>query len=174
LRTSKNVAPRKKSSSAAAPPARKPGTLPRTRHLNTDFSSEQKKLVLAYCKQHNISVSQFLAEVALNDAEESLHRRADEEDEITITLRIPRAKRTKLEIFAQRRGQTIEDHVRAQLLPLLDKQQPPHPVKKNSLRYYLNKKEHELVLRQLKKRGLSGRNFIAFLAVQKVNQFKNK
>jgi len=167
------VVPRKKSSSAA-PPARKPGTSPRTYHLNTDFSSQQKKLILAYCAEHQISVSQFLAEVALNDARESVDQRVDEEEEITITLRIPRHKRTKLEIFAQRRGETIGDHVRAQLLPLLEKQQPPHPAKKNSLRYYLDKKEHELVRRQLKKRGLSGRNYIAFLAVQKVNQSKKK
>jgi uncharacterized protein (DUF1778 family) len=169
LRTSKNVVPRKKSRSTAAPPTRKPGALPRKHHMHTDFSAEQKKLILAYCAKHNISVSQFLAEVAVNDANESLHRRAKEqEEEITITLRIPRDKRTKLEIFAERRGETIEDHIRAHILPLLEKQQTSFPLKTESVRYYLNKNEHELVIKQLKKRGLSGRNYVAFLALQKV------
>jgi hypothetical protein len=174
LKPSKKVAPRKKSRAAAAPPARKRGALPRTRHMHTDFSEEQKELLMTYCTKHNISISQFLAEVAVNDATKSLHTPVGEEEELTITIRIPKEKRTKLEIFAQQRGETIDDHIQAYLMPLLEKQQPPFPAKKEIVRYYLDKNEHKLVMRQLKKRGLSGRKFISFLAMQKIASDRKK
>jgi hypothetical protein len=174
LRTGKNGVPRKKSSVAAAPPTRKRGASPRSHHMLTDLSPDQKELILDYCAEHEISISQFLADLAVKDAQESLHRRTDEEEEITVTLRIPRDQRTKLEIFAQRRGETIEDHISANLRSMLEKQKTSFPVKTESLRYYLNTKEHDLVRKQWKKRGLSGRNFIAFLALQKVTQSRKK
>lgn len=163
------VSRKKTKVSGASAPSRKPGALPRKHHMQTDMTAEEKRLVLAHCAKLGISVSQYLAELAVADATENLQQRqCEEEDEITFTIKIPRSKRTKLEIFAQRRGETIEDHVRELLLPRLEKQAIPFSLETESLRYYLDDSEHSLVMKQLKKRGLSARNYISFLAVQAV------
>jgi len=140
--------------------------LPRKHHMQTDMTAAEKRLVLAHCAKLGISVSQYLAELAVTDAEDSLHQgQGEDEEEITFTIRIPRSKSTKLAIFAQRRGETIEDHVRELLLPRLEKQKTSFSLETESLRYYLDDAEHALVMKQLKKRGLSARNYISFLAV---------
>jgi hypothetical protein len=170
------VVPRKKSKTAPAhAPSRKRGASPRKHHMQTDLTSDQKKVILDYCSQHNISVSQFLAEIAVGDARATAEKRNnDDDEEMTLTFKIPRDKRTKLAIFAQRRGETIEDHVRGLLLPWLEKQKTSFPLETESLRYYLDSAEHALVMKQLKKRGLSARNYVSFLALQTVNQSPKK
>src|SRR5437763_1488861 len=106
--------------------------------MQTDLTSGQKKLILDYCSKHKISVSQFLAELAVADAHSNIDKRHNDDEEMTLTFRIPRDKRTKLAIFAQRRGETIEDHVRGLLLPWLEKQKTSFPLETESLRYYLD------------------------------------
>jgi hypothetical protein len=153
-----------------SPPSRPPGDMPRKHHMQTDLTSEQKRVVLEHCAKQGISVSQFLAELAVADAKSSLHREDDDEQEITLKIRIPRDKSTKLAIFAQRRGETVEDHVSRLLLPWLEKQKTSFSLQTESLRYYLDDAEHTLVMKQLKKRGLSARNYVSFLAMQALNK----
>jgi hypothetical protein len=142
--------------------------------MQTDFTAEQRDSVLEHCGKRGISVSQFLAELAVEDAKTSLRHPDDEEEELTLTFKIPRHKSRKLAIFAQRRGETVEDHVLRLLLPWLEKQKTSFSVETASLRYYLDDAEHALVMKQLKKRGLSARNYVSFLAMQAVNKSSRK
>jgi hypothetical protein len=142
--------------------------------MQTDFTPAQRDLVLEYCAKEGISVSQFLAELAVEDAKTSVRQPDEEEEEITLTFRIPRHKKRKLAIFAQRRGETVEDHILRLLLPWLEKQKTSFSVETTSLRYYLDDAEHAVVMKQLKKRGLSARNYIAFLAMQAIDKTAKK
>jgi hypothetical protein len=123
----------------------------------------QPDFLLEHWAKRGISVSQFLAEVAVARAESSLHRKDENTEEITLKLKIPRDKRTKLAISAQRRGETVEDHVCRLRLPSLEKQKTSFFLQTESLRYYLDDSEHALVMKQLKKRVLSAVATYCFL-----------
>lgn len=150
---------------------KKKSKLARTRYMITDFTPRQRQQVVAYCKKHGISVAKFLAELALEDA-----RRASEHDlpeqDITFTIKIPAAKLAKLQIFAQRTKKTTENFLRDLVLPALDKQKTSFATETASLRYYLSPDEHRLVIKNLKARRLSARNYISFLALKAI-QDKN-
>ena len=138
------MSPKKKSKSA------------RSRYMIADFTPEERKRIIDFCKKNSLSVSSFLAEVALED----LHRASREEpaeEEVTITLRVPAEHSAKLHMFAHRRGQTINQFVGEIVTPVLEKGKTSFTAKTQTLRYYVSPEEHELL-----KKYMEG--FAAFVA----------
>src|SRR5579883_1748323 len=67
----------------------------RNHYLPIDLTAKEREELLRYCTAHEISVSQFVGELARQDA---LH--ADETLEPVGIVKLPRTKRMKLNIFA--------------------------------------------------------------------------
>jgi hypothetical protein len=143
----------------------------RNRYMIADFTPNEKERVLSHCQNEDTSISSFLAGVALNDV-----RRGNEEtpveEEVTITLKIPREQSAKLQMFARRQNKTTDQFCQDVLLPTLEKGKTSFNSKTESLRYYLSTEEHRLLKQYLKGKNLSARTYISFLALKALNQDK--
>src|SRR2546421_539860 len=83
---------------------RKSGS-PRKHHLLPEFTLDEKKHVLEYCTKNNISVSDFLARVALEDAR--VGKKAEKEEPLTVTINLPGSQRAKLLYIARLKEKSI-------------------------------------------------------------------
>jgi hypothetical protein len=149
-------------------------TSPARDHLMiTDATSEEKEQIVAYCTEHRISVSEFLAQLALVDAKNA-DASSKEQENLNLTLTLSPAEQAKLAIFARQHQTTVEELVRGYLQTKLAKQQTPGTLETEKLSFYLSDQEHDLVKRQLKKRGLTGRTYVSFLALNAIKKPRNK
>jgi hypothetical protein len=141
----------------------------RNRYMIADFTPNEKERVLSHCQDKDTSISSFLAGVALDDV-----RRGNEEtpveEEVTITLKIPREQSAKLQMFARRQNKTTDQFCQDVLLPTLEKGKTSFNSKTESLRYYLSTEEHRLLKQYLKGKNLSARTYISFLALKALKQ----
>lgn len=140
----------------------------RVHYMIADFTPEEKQRVLKHCQKQDTSISSFLAGVALKEARRGSKSKSAEE-EVIITLRIPREQSTKLKAFAHRQNKTPDQFCQDALTPTLEKEKMAFALRTESLRYYLSAEEHKFLKEYLKARNLSARTYIAFLALQELN-----
>src|SRR5579863_6891911 len=145
----------------------------RSRYMIADFAAEEKDRVLKHCEKKVMSISKFLAGVALEDVRRSTTQTAPEQ-ELTIKLRIPAEKNAKLQMFARRQDKSVEQFVQDLVLPTLEKGKTSFSSKTESLRYYLSPEEHQLLKKHLKAKNLSARTYISYLALKALNQQDKK
>jgi hypothetical protein len=156
---------------SAGNPLRKRADAPRDRYLVADFTEEEKRRVIDYCLKQKISVSQFLADVAIEDAKKP---RTNPEQE-TITVKLPADKTQKLAILARLKEKSLDELVQELILKAADEQrQPVSRLKTRNLSYYLTQKEHQLVMKHVAKTGASAKNYIATLALKTIEQGDQK
>jgi hypothetical protein len=149
-------------------PPKKKGKSARTHYMLSDFTPEEKRQIVAYCNKKQISVSKFLAGIALAEVRRaSKTGRTDEE--LTITLKIPADKNAKLQMFAHRQEKTLQEFLEGLILPTLEKERTSFTSTTTSLRCYLSPEEHRLLKNHLKARNLSARTYISFLALKALN-----
>ncbi len=139
----------------------------RTHHLFVDVTTKEKKLILAYCNAKGLSVSQFLAEVALEDArlsEEAKEAGGNTKPrKIEITLS-PRDY-AKVMYKARLRETDAAKFIEERLVSVLRKSKEFGSLRRQSLRYYVSDHEHETLLAHMKKHGYSSRHYVAMLAL---------
>jgi len=145
----------------------------RSRYMIADFTPQEKDRVLRHCVKKQTSISGFLSAVALDDIRKGSKERQPEE-EVTITLKIPREQNAKLQMFAHRQNKTPDQFCHDILLPTLEKGKTSFSSKTQSLRYYLSPEEHRLLKTYLKSKNLSARTYISFLALKELNQDNKK
>jgi len=157
-------------------PLRKKAESPRNHYLLSDVTKDEKRQILDYCIRHKVSVSQFLAELVLEDAKKSGRRGSGDEEEevITVTLRIPRTQNKKLALLARLQEKTVDELIQELVLPSLESRQPPGTLETETIRYYLSKDEHQIVKKHIARQGMSARNYAAILAVEAIAQEKKK
>lgn len=153
------------------PAPRKAGST-RNHHLLAEVTLEEKQAILKYCKTHNLSVSGFLAQVALEDAKAK--KKAAPEEPITITINLPANQRAKLLYMARLREKSIEELVEEFIAPNLAKNQrgpgAQFTLPTETLRYYLNDDEHILIKKHMEKEHVSSRHYLAQLALQTIQK----
>jgi hypothetical protein len=147
---------------------KKKGKGARSHYMISDFTPEEKRQIVAYCNKKRISISKFLADVALADVRRAAKKGASDE-ELTITLKIPSEKNAKLQMFAHRQEKTLQEFLEGLILPTLDKERTSHTSATTSLRYYLSSEEHRQLKTYLKAKNLSARTYISFLALKALN-----
>ena len=167
------MGPIKKQSQAHRPVQRPQAETPRSRYVQTQVTKEDKLEILRHCKKAGISVSQFLAELAMQEAQNQSPKNNDDE-EITLTLRLPRHKKAQLNIFAKAKQKSLEQLVEELLLPNLEKRQTRGALQTESLTYYLTDSEHQLLMEYLNKSGLSARTYVGHLAVTAISKRRKK
>jgi transposase len=139
----------------------------RHRFLETDVTLEKAKEIREYCFRNGITVSDFLAELILEDAATAKHPKAEiKVDDLTL----PWGDYEKLELIVYLTGRnSISEFIRELLQPHLDLQRLPSPKDKiRSLRLYLNEEDHRTVTRHLESRGIGARKYISFLALKAI------
>ena len=130
--------------------------------MRADVTPGEKEIILEHCIKNKISVSQFLADVALTDAQES----NGEEQEFTFKL--PREQARKLLLMARLKQKSPDDFIPELLLPPLDNKQPHGSLEIENLTLYVSQDEHQLLKKHMKKKGFSARNYIAMVALEAI------
>ncbi|HWZ42122.1 MAG TPA: hypothetical protein VNW97_01525 [Candidatus Saccharimonadales bacterium] len=146
----------------------------RDHFLVTDFTEEEQKEVLQYCLKKKISVSQFLADLVLQDAA-SPKPAGKQKVLVRAEFELTVEEREKLELLARlHKKDTIGQLVRELLQPSLDMQRTHAPLETTSLRYYLSKEEHGIATRHMAGKGISARNYAAMLALKAMARERKK
>jgi len=145
----------------------------RTHYVIAEFTPDERAKVVDHCKKEGVSVSSFLARVALQDLYMG-SRGEPEEYEITITLKLPAEENARIDRISRRRGQTIPEFLRQALQPALKKGKSVFTEKTETLRCYLSEREHDMLMKYLKERKLSSRNYISYLALKELERRKKK
>jgi hypothetical protein len=139
----------------------------------SDFTPREKRQIIEYCTKREISISRFLADIALSAVRRTGNKDTAEE-ELTITLKFPAEKNAKLKMFAHRQEKSLEEFIEGLILPTLEKERASITSKTTSLRYYLSPAEHRLLKNHLKAKNLSARTYISYLALKALAEQSDK
>jgi hypothetical protein len=140
----------------------------RIHHLLAAVTREDKREIIKYCTTRKITISEFLAEIALREA-----RYKGKRARRRITIDLPYEQHAKIDYLATARRITIEECIYEFIQPALDKQRAWKTPKEETLRYYLSEEEHELVTHYMAKHNLSSRHFVGLLAKRYIAHMKS-
>ena len=147
---------------------------PRKHALVTGVTREVYQQILQYCLNNKISVSQFLAELVLEDATKP---KSDRKEKVVIKaeFELTPEQQEKLELLAKlhKKG-TISELIHELLMPNLDLERLHGSLETTTLRYYLSKEEHEIVTKHIASKGISARKYAAMLALKAISQERKK
>jgi hypothetical protein len=155
------MSPRKKSKTA------------RTRYMMVDFTPEEKKFIIEFCREQKITISSFLAEAAMGEVDRASEGGSPEE-KITIVLTVPAEQGAKMRMFARRRGQSLDEFVSEEIMPTVEKGRIVFRESVQPLRYYLSPQQHRRLKQFLKSKNLSARLYVAYLAMREIERRKKK
>jgi hypothetical protein len=148
-------------------PLRVRGKTARLRFVETDVTPEEHGQILDYCLKHKISVSQFLADLILQDAAKARNRKGT--TRINIQFDLTQDELEKLELLVHlHRKDDASDLVRGLLQPHLELQRIHVPTETRSVRFYLSDNEHEVVTKHIASRGITARKYVSFLALKEL------
>lgn len=147
--------------------ARDKAGAPRRHYLVATVTQKEKDAILGYCDKHRKSVSAFLADLALKEAQKSAKDKLPAK-QITVTLKLSARDLDKMRIFARLEDKTVEDLMRELLQPSFQKRQTATALEMHTLRCWLSNEEHQIIRRYLAKHRLSARSYLALLALKAV------
>lgn len=138
----------------------------RRRFLYTDVTRAEHEQIREFCAARGISVSQFLADLMLQDALRPRPRRK-QRLKLRPEIDLRPEELDKLQLLARlHQKESIGELIYEILQPYLAIQRVHSPVETISLRYYLSEDEHEKVMRHVATLGISSRNYAALLAIR--------
>jgi hypothetical protein len=141
-------------------------TTARLKFVETDVSPEEYDKIWEYCLKHKISVSQFLADLILEDAHNAKTPKAAVR--IQPDLEFSSDEYEKLELLADLQDKSVTELIRDLIQPHLDLRKMHGGDKTKKLRFYLSDREHQIVMKHLEKRGTTARKYVSFLAIRTI------
>jgi hypothetical protein len=139
----------------------------RQRFLETDVTTEEHNQIMEYCLRNKVSVSQFLADLILEDAATAKSRKAAVRINADLTFSADEHDKLELLVHLHKKN-SISDLIRDLLQPHLDLQRLHIPGETRSLRLYLSDREHEIVTKYIASRGITARKYVSFLALKAI------
>jgi|SRR5205809_4716937 len=147
---------------------------PRKQFLDTDVTKEEQQEILQYCLNNKISVSQFLADLVIEDATKQQPNRR-QKVVVNAQFEVTYEQQEKLEVLMRlHKKDTLGELIRELLTPNLDLERPQGPLETTTLRYYLSKEEHEMVTNHIASKGITARNYAAMLALKTLSQQRKR
>lgn len=147
---------------------RPPAETRRNRFLYTDVTKAENDKIQKYCADNAVSVSQFLADLMLQDAlkpKSKTRQKILVRAEFELTLQ----QFDRLELLTRLHDkETIGQFLYDILEPHLNIRRLHVPSQTITLRYYLSDEEHERLTRHLANKGISARNYAATLALKSI------
>ncbi|HEY6349667.1 MAG TPA: hypothetical protein VI636_09680 [Candidatus Angelobacter sp.] len=145
---------------------------PRERFLYTDVTEEEYETIVRYCRKEHISISQFLADLLLQEANKS---HASRQDKYAVKIDLTPAEHEKLELLTRLHHKgTIGDYIRELLEPELRLQRVHRSAKTKHIRYYFSDQEYKAIIDYLNGAGLSARNYPVILALNAIQKRRKK
>jgi len=149
------------------------GKAPRKHFLTVAVTKAEQQAILTHCLQNKISISQFLADLVLEDAAKP-PLNAKQKVLVKTKLHLAQSEYEKLALLARLHKKEISDLILELLMPNLDLERPHAPLETLALRCYLSKAEHDVVTRHIARKGFSAANYVAMLAVKAVSRPKKR
>lgn len=144
----------------------------RERFLYTNLTEEEYKTIAKYCRENHISISQFFADLLIEEASKpkSKGRR-----KMTLEIELTPEEYEKLEQLARlHKKESIGNFVRQILEPELKIQRLHAPTKTKHVRYYFSDEEHKMVTNHMRDLGKSPSNYPAILALRAIRKAAKK
>jgi hypothetical protein len=143
---------------------------PRRHFLLTDVTKAEYEQIQKYCADHRISMSQFLADLVLTDAEKPKSKRKRKvilRPEIELTLE----EEIRLELLTRlNEKESVGELIRDLIQPNLQAQRVHAPLETMPVRFYLSQDEHEKVTKHIAETGISARNYLIMLALRAIRK----
>lgn len=145
---------------------------PRERFLYTNLTEDEFKEISRYCIENHISISQFFADLLIQDASKS---KGKGQQKTTLEIELTSEEHERLELLTRlHKKESIEDFVREVLQPELKIQRLHAPTKTKYVRYYFSDDEHQMVTTHMKQLGKSPSNYPATLALRTIRKAKKR
>jgi hypothetical protein len=147
---------------------------PRRHFLYVDVTKEEHKKLQEYCIENKVSVSQFLAELMIEDAQQSKPKHKQKVI-IRAELELTAEEQEKLELLLRLRQDKSLSHFLYELLqPNLEVQRLHTPVETIPIRCYLSAEEHKLITRHVGRKGVAAKNYGGLLAIKAIEKARSR
>lgn len=145
---------------------------PRERFLYTNLTEDEYRDISKHCREKQISISQFFADLLIGDASKS---KSKGRQKVILEIELTPAEHEKLEQLTRLHNkESVGDFVREVLEPELRVQRLHAPTKTKHVRYYFSDEEHELVTKHMRAFGKSPSNYPAILALRAIRKGAKK
>ena len=146
--------------------------VPRRNFLYIEVTEDERKAIQDYCVKNHISISQFLAELLLDDASKPTRT---EKILLKPELEFTPAQHEKLELLAMLYSKTSLDQlIRDLIQPMLDAQHLHTDRETSMIRFYLSQEEHQAVATHIAAKRLPAGKYVAMLALKAVAKDRPK
>jgi hypothetical protein len=140
----------------------------RQRFLYTNLTEDEYKEILRHCHQQHISISQFFADVLLEEAGKPKGKLPKK---LMVEIELTPAEHEKLEQLTRlHKKQSLSDFVRDVLQPELGIQRLHASAKTKHVRYYFSDDEYKKVTKHIRDVGKSSGNYPATLALRAIRK----
>jgi hypothetical protein len=137
---------------------------PRHKFLYIEVTNEERKAIQDYCLEHQISVSQFLAEFLLSEASKPKRKGTVL---VRVQFELTPEEQEKLELLVRLQNkESTGELIRELIQPYLGMQKLHTKLKTTTLRFYLSEEEHEIVTKYFAEKGVPSRKYAAMLALK--------
>lgn len=147
---------------------------PRRNFQYIEVTKEERKAIRDYCIANRISVSQFLADVVLEDARKPQPNRKQKviiQAELELTLE----EHEKLELLTRmHQKDSVGDFIREVLQRNLEVQRLHAPLETTAVRYYLSEDEHQIVSKHMAGKAMAARNYVVMLALKALAKARDR
>lgn len=141
---------------------------PRHNFLYIHVTKEEQDQIQQYCADHQLSVSQFLADLVLTDAMKAKPSR-NQKVVLRVEIELTPDKLEKLELLTKfNQKATIGEYIYEVLKPNLELQRLHAPIERKPLRYYLSEYEHHIVTTHIAGKGMAARYYPVMLALKAI------
>lgn len=149
---------------------------PRTHFLYVDVTQEEQKKIHDYCLDQKVSVSQFFADIMMQEAlKAKTNPRRKEKVTIRAEFELTPDEQEKLELLVRLRNKgSISQFIYELIQPQLEVQRLHSSIDTIPLRYYLSSEEHEAITKHLVGKGIAARNYGVMLALKVIDKADSK
>jgi len=147
---------------------------PRRNFFYVDVTKEEQAKIHQYCLENQISVSQFFADLVLQDAAKPKPKH-QKKVMVRAEFELTPDEHEKLELLMRlHQKSSIGQLVRDLIQPSLEVQRVHATLETTPLRYYLSEEEHETVTKHIASKGIAARNYGVVLALKAIDKAHKK
>jgi hypothetical protein len=147
---------------------------PRRHFLYVDVTKEEHKRIQEYCIEHKISVSQFVAELMMEDALQSKPKHKQKvivRAEFELTLE----QQEKLELLLRlHQKKSLGQFLYELIQPNLEMQRVHTSLEMIPIRCYLSEEEHETITKHVASKGIAVNNYGGLLAIKAIDKARTR
>lgn len=146
---------------------------PRRHFFYVDVTKQEHKRIQEYCIEQKISVSQFLAELMMDDALQSKPKRKQKVI-VRAELELTVEEQEKLELLLRMRNKSLGQFLYELIQPNLEVQRLHTPLEMIPIRCYLSGEEHETITKHVANKGIAVKNYGGLLAIKAIDKARTR